>query len=181
MESISAAAIKARIEHCHIDNGDDNVAVTGSRLTPAKGEVACEDIEVSDCVFLHGHGVSIGSPTENGVRNVRVHDCAFNGTTNGIRIKSMRDRGGIVEDIHYNNLKMTNVNPAITINAYYQRPPATEAAEQVTNLTPTFRNIHITNLTATCPKSAGMIVGLPESHVSGINPVRTCTSPPRPE
>jgi polygalacturonase len=155
------------ITHCHIDNGDDNVAITGSR-SPIDGDAASEDVEVKDCTFLHGHGVSIGSPTMNGVRNVRVHDCTFDGTTNGIRIKSMRDRGGVVEDIHYDNLKMTNVNGAITINAYYQRPPETDTTQPVTPLTPLFRNIRITNLTATCPKSAGMIVGLPESRVSDI-------------
>jgi polygalacturonase len=157
----------ALIEHCRIDNGDDNVAITGSR-SPLDDGPASEDVEVRNCTFLHGHGVSIGSPTMNGVKNVRVHDCTFNGTTNGIRIKSMRDRGGCVEDIHYDNLKMTDVNPAITINAYYQRPPVTDAAEQMSNLTPIFKNIRINNLTATCTKSAGMIVGLPESYVTDI-------------
>ena len=158
----------AHISHCHIDNGDDNVAITGIRQQPDLGEVSCEDVEVNDCQFLHGHGVSIGSPTMNGVRNVRVHDCTFDGTTNGIRIKSMRDRGGTVEDVHYDRLTMKNVNPAITINAYYTHPPAADTAQPITKTTPVFRNIFINDLTATCPKSAGMIVGLPESPVDGL-------------
>jgi polygalacturonase len=157
----------ALITHCHIDNGDDNVAITGSRK-PLDGAPAAQDVEVRDCNFFHGHGVSIGSPTMNGVRDVRVHDCTFDGTTNGIRIKSMRGRGGAVEDIRYDNLKMTNVNPAITINAYYVRPPVAEVAEGMNSLTPIFKNIRITNLSATCTKSAGMIVGLPESEVTDI-------------
>jgi hypothetical protein len=54
------------------------------------------------------------------------------------------------------------------INAYYQNPPAQEDAEPMAALTPIFRNIRISNLTATCPKDAGMIVGLPESYVSDV-------------
>jgi polygalacturonase len=159
---------QARVTRCDISNGDDNVAITGAR-TPLPGDgAACQDVEVDHCTFGHGHGVSIGSPTMNGVRHVRVHDCAFTGTTNGIRIKSTRDRGGTVEDVRYDRLTMTDVNPAITVNAYYVHPPAVDATQPVTPLTPVFRDIHVYNLTATCPKSAGMIVGLPEAPVSGV-------------
>ena len=80
---------RVRITHCHIDNGDDNVAISTTGTPRDHANFLSEDVEVSDCTFLHGHGVSIGSPTGGNIRNVRVHDCTFDGTTNGIRIKSM--------------------------------------------------------------------------------------------
>lgn len=156
-----------RISHCHIDVGDDNVAIKSGHSLPGRA-FACEDITVTDCVFLHGHGMSIGSETVGGVRNLTVRRCAFKDTTNGIRIKSPRGRGGPVEKLSYSDITMTNVDPAITITCYYPKIPKTDAAQPVGRGTPSFRDIHITNLTASCPRQAGVIVGLPESHVSGV-------------
>jgi len=74
---------------------------------------------------------------------------------------------------------MKDVDPAITITCYYPKVPATDTAREVGQGTPVFRNIHISNLTATCPRSAGIIVGLPESAVENLC-WRMCISPPRP-
>jgi len=63
---------------------------------------------------------------------------------------------------------MKDVDPAITITCYYPKIPATDTAQAVGEGTPIFRNIHISNLTATCPRNAGVIVGLPESLVSDV-------------
>ena len=156
-----------RISRCRIDTGDDNIAIkSGHRLLDR--EFACEDITVTDCTFLHGHGMSIGSETAGGVRNLTVRHCTFEGTANGIRIKSPRGRGGEVEDLTYSDITMTNVDPAITITCYYPKVPKEDAAQSVTAGTPKFHNIRISNLTATCPRGAGIIVGLPESPVSGV-------------
>jgi polygalacturonase len=156
-----------RISRCRIDTGDDNIAIkSGHRLLDR--EFACEDITVTDCAFLHGHGMSIGSETAGGVRNLTVRHCTFEGTANGIRIKSPRGRGGEVEDLTYSDITMTNVDPAITITCYYPKVPKEDAAQSVTAGTPKFHNIRISNLTATCPRGAGIIVGLPESPVSGV-------------
>ena len=84
------------ITRCRIDVGDDNVAIKSSHKVFGR-EFASEDITVTDCTFLHGHGVSIGSDTSGGVKNLLVKNCTFNGTTSGIRIKSGRDRGGRVK------------------------------------------------------------------------------------
>ncbi len=156
------------IAHCNISNGDDNVAVATTGKHRDHSIFLCEDIEISHCTFGHGHGVSIGSPTGGNIRDVHVHDCTFDGDTNGIRIKSMRDRGGLVEDIHYDNLKMTDVKWPILFNAYYQTPPTTDPGQPVGPQTPLFRDIRVSNLTATSPKTAGMIVGLPESLISDV-------------
>ncbi len=158
---------RVRISKCRIDVGDDNIAIKAGKAVPGR-EFACEDIMVSDCVFLRGHGVSIGSETIGGVGNVRVERCSFNGTENGIRIKSPRGKGGRVEDIIYSDIIMTNVNPAIVLTCYYPKIPARDKAQPRASDTPAFRNLVVSNLVAFSTGEAGIIVGLPESPVSGI-------------
>jgi len=158
---------RVSICNCRIDVGDDNIAIKSGRPLPGRA-FACEDITVTDCVFLHGHGMSIGSETAGGVRNLTVRHCTFQDTANGIRIKSPRGRGGAVENLSYSDITMTNVDPALTITCYYPKIPKEDAAQPVTRGTPRFRNIRISNLTANCPRDAGIIVGLPESPVSDV-------------
>jgi polygalacturonase len=165
------------ITRCDIDVGDDNIAIKSGKKVPGH-EFACEDITVTDCIFRRGHGMSIGSETAGGVRNVTVRNCTFEGTENGIRIKSRRGNGGTVENISYSDITMKNVDPAITLICQYGgtsakdpvQPSASkkDTAQHVTETTPIYRNIRITNLKATCEKSAGIIFGLPESPVSDV-------------
>jgi polygalacturonase len=165
------------ITKCRIDVGDDNIAIKAGKKIQGR-EFACEDITVTDCVFLHGHGMSIGSETVGGVRNVTVRNCTFEDTENGLRIKSQRGKGGIVENISYSDITMKNVNPAITLTSLYagvskgdtapKSAPAKETAPAANDNIPLYRNIHISNLTATCPEEAGVIQGLPESQIENV-------------
>ncbi len=155
------------ITRCLIDVGDDNVAVKSGGKVPGR-EFACDGLTVTDCTIKHGHGISIGSETVGGVKNVVVRNCTFEDTDNGIRIKSDRTRGGTVEDVLYENITMKNVRGAITITSYYPRIPGSDTAQPVTDTTPAYKNITIRNLTATSTKSAGAIVGLPESPIEGV-------------
>jgi len=155
------------ITRCRLDVGDDNVAIKASRAGSQPPPVT-DDITVTDCTFLHGHGMSIGSESAGGVRNVTVRHCTFQYTENGLRIKSPRGKGGTVENITYSDITMQDVDPAITFTCYYPRIPDEDEARPVRAGTPIFRNIRIFNLTATCPRSAGLIVGLPESLVSDV-------------
>jgi polygalacturonase len=160
------------ITRCTVDTGDDNIAIKSGKKVEGR-EFCCENITVTDCVFLHGHGLSIGSATIGGVHHLVVKNCRFENTDNGLRIKSGRERGGTVEDISYSDIVMKNVHPAISIVCYYQystndKYPKNDPAQPVTETTPIFRNIHISNVTATATKDAGFIVGLPESVVSNV-------------
>ncbi len=177
-DAIDPASCKnVLITRCHIDVGDDNVAIkAGKKL--AEREFACEDVTVTDCTFLHGHGMSIGSETAGGVRNLTVRNCTFENTENGLRIKSQRGKGGIVENINYSDITMKNVNPAITLTCYYMNNSAGDATRPagavsnsvpvIASNTPVYRNIHISNLKATCTQAAGVINGLPESMISNV-------------
>ena len=163
------------ITHCKVDVGDDNVAIKAGKKS-ADGKFQSEDFSITGCTFLHGHGLSIGSETAGGVRNVTVKNCTFANTENGIRIKSQRGKGGLVENIFCDGITMSNVNPAITLTSYYAnnsagdstQPAAADDATKISEKIPTYRNIRISNLTATCPKAAGTIVGLPESCISNV-------------
>lgn len=158
---------RVMITKCLIDVGDDNIAIKAGKK--AKGrEFACEDITVTDCTFKHGHGMSIGSETVGGVRNVHVKNCTFADTDNGLRIKSDRTRGGRVENIVYENITMTNVRGAIWIAGYYPKVPAEDKTEPVTETTPKYANIVIRNVRATSTQDAGVIAGLPESRIENV-------------
>jgi polygalacturonase len=153
------------IRHCEIDTGDDNVALqSGSR-----------DVLIEDLTCRHGHGISIGSPTRNGLSHVIVRRCSFNGTDNGLRIKSYRGNGGEVHDIRYSDITMKNVRRPFDINLLYNGNaglktdvgPRRAEAGQTQNI-PNVHDIHVTNLTVTRSKLAGRILGLPEQPARDI-------------
>jgi len=155
------------ITGCLIDVGDDNVAVKSGKPAASR-EFACEGLVITNCTFKHGHGVSIGSETVGGVKDVVVRNCSFEDTDYGIRIKSDRQRGGTVENLLYENITMKNVRGAITFTSYYPNIPATDTPQPVTKTTPAYKNITVRNLTATSTKDAGVIVGLPESPIEKV-------------
>ncbi len=159
---------RVRIAHCLIDTGDDCIAVKAG--TAGFGPV--QDVLVTNCTFLHGHGCSIGSDTDSGVQRMTVEHCTFDGTDIGVRLKSRRGRGGDVRDITYQDLQMRNVGQAIVISSYYYdlpKPGAHDAVQPVTDKTPVWRNILVRNVTATGgARDAGLIIGLPEKHARDI-------------
>lgn len=155
------------IRRCLVDVGDDNVAVKSGKLHSDR-EFAAETLLVEDCTFKHGHGMSIGSEIVGGVKDVIVRNCTFEGTDNGIRIKTDRKKGGPVTNVLYENITMKDVAGAITITCYYPKIPAIEQPQPVTKTTPAYSNITIRNLTATSTKDAGFLVGLPESPINNV-------------
>jgi polygalacturonase len=156
------------VARCTLDVGDDNIAIKSGHADPVFTNAAVEDFLVEDCTFLHGHGMSIGSETVGGVKNVIVRDSTFNGTTSGIRIKSDRTRGGLVDGCLYENLTMKDVKTPVNITSYYPKVPTTDTARPMSDTTPRYRNLKIVNLEAESPQSAGFVVGLPESRVMNL-------------
>ena len=156
------------ITHCRIDTGDDCIAIKAG----TRGFGPVEDVLVTDCTFLHGHGCSIGSDTDSGVRNMTVQHCTFDGTDIGVRLKSRRGRGGLVENITYSDLTMHNVGQAIVISSYYYglpKPGMHDEPKPVAADTPIWHHIVIKNIVATGgTKDAGLIMGLPEMPAKDI-------------
>jgi len=158
------------IDHVYTDVGDDDVAIKSGPINSPGPDDPSRDITITDCTFMHGHGLSIGSEIAGGARNIRAERIHFEGTDNGIRVKANRDRGNDVGPLFFRDIEMKDVKNAIIISEYYPRvsPPDSEAPQPVTRLTPHFHDITIENLTATGSASAGVIAGLPESPVRGV-------------
>jgi len=138
------------VQNCNISTGDDDFTCGGGT----------HDVLVTNNVYGNGHGISIGSYTDSGgVSNITVINCTINGADNGLRIKSDNNRGGLVQNINYLNIGITNVNFPIQVYAYYNwygTPSgispgiaASTNAATVTSLTPAYRNITFSNITAT--------------------------------
>jgi polygalacturonase len=158
-----------RISDCHISVGDDCITIKSGRdIDGRKWATPTENITITNCTMLDGHGgVVIGSEVSGDVRKVTISNCVFDGTDRGIRLKSARGRGGIVEEIRVDNIVMKNIkDEAIVMNLFYDK--GTEE-EPVTERTPIFRNIHISNLTASDVNVAGNIVGISEMPIDNIS------------
>lgn len=175
-----------RIADCLIDVGDDCIAIkAGTEQTPEKA--ACENITVTNCNMVHGHGgVVIGSEMSGGVRNVVITNCVFQDTDRGIRVKTRRGRGGIMESITVNNIIMDRVLCPFVFNMYYMCGAEGSAYKEKTpheidSYTPEIRNIHIQNCTVTNVRAAaGFFYGLPEMPIENVT-LSDCTVQMDPE
>jgi polygalacturonase len=160
----------ALIRNCSISTGDDNIVFLAS--APAKdGTFGVENIRVVSCTLGVGHGLSVGSYTSGGIRNISVENVSFDGTTAGIRLKAARDRGGIVENLTFRNIAMKNVKNPIYFTSYYPKEPARpdeDAGGTADNKIPRWRNITIEGGKFANCMSAMIIWGLPEEPVRDI-------------
>lgn len=165
------------ISSCHIDVGDDCIAIkAGTQATSDR--VPCENISITGCTMVHGHGgVVIGSEMAGGVRNVVISTCVFQGTDRGIRLKTRRGRGGLIENLRVTGIVMDDVICPITVNPFYHCGPegktelvGDRSARPVGPETPVIRGLHLAHLTATRVRaSAGHLFGLPEAPLEDLS------------
>lgn len=155
------------ISDCHISVGDDCITIKSGRdLQGRRLGVPCENITITNCVMLDGHGgVVIGSEMSGGVKNVVISNCVFNGTERGIRLKSTRGRGGVVENIRVSNIVMRNIKrEAILMDLKYSKMPEEPFSER----TPVFKNIFISGMTGVDVVTPVYIRGLDESPIAEV-------------
>lgn len=165
------------ISNCHIDVGDDCVTLkAGIEQEPTELLTPCENITITNCTMVHGHGgVVIGSEMSGGVRNVVISNCVFVGTDRGIRLKSRRGRGGIVEDIRATNVVMVDVLCPFTMNLYYHinargdKYVADKEPQPINQGTPIFRRLYFSHITArNVQYAAAFLYGLPEMPIEDV-------------
>jgi polygalacturonase len=158
------------IDHVYADVGDDNIAIKSGIINSPGPDAPSKNIIITDCEFMHGHGLSIGSEIAGGAQNIHAERIHFKGTDQGIRIKANRDRGADVSNISFKDITMEDVRTSILISEYYPKalPEGEVKAEPVQRLTPFFHNITIENVKSVNSPWAGVIVGLPESPVKDI-------------
>ncbi|PIB34684.1 glycoside hydrolase [Reichenbachiella sp. 5M10] len=165
------------------DVGDDAICFkSGKDEDGLKRNIPTENVIVRDNIVYHGHGgFVVGSEMSGGVKNVHVSHCTFIGTDCGLRFKSTRGRGGVVEQIYISEIDMIDIGAeAIRFNLFYggESPVASDGsvgkdmakAEEVavTRTTPSFRDIYIKNVTSTGSGVAAFFQGLPEMKLKNI-------------
>jgi hypothetical protein len=162
------------VENCTIDVGDDDVVAK-------PGSTASSDMTITNCTILHGHGISVGGQTNLGLNGMTVTNCTFNGTTDGLRLKADRTEGGLVQNLSYSNITMTNVQYPILFYSYYNTGLPSDASADTTttpsSTEPYWQNITITNLTSTTVSTdsnygssyCGVIWGLPEAPILNVS------------
>ena len=166
-----------RITDCHIDVGDDCIAIKAG-TEDAEHPVPCENVTVTGCTMVHGHGgVVLGSEMSGCIRRVSISSCVFDGTDRGIRIKSRRGRGGAVEDVSVTGIVMHNVICPIVINMRYScgkdgqsEYVSSQEPQPIGKGTPYVRRVRLGNIVATNVRSAaGCLYGLPEAPLEDIS------------
>ena len=172
----------ALVVDCSFDVGDDAICIkSGKDEEGRKRGKPTENVIIDNCVVYHGHGgFVVGSEMSGGVRNIKVSNCTFMGTDVGLRFKSNRGRGGVVEKIYISDIYMVKIpTEPLLFDLYYggaapgeesmnnagveeQMPPVTEA-------TPQFKDIYISDVVCNGAARAMFFNGLPEMNVSNVN------------
>ena len=165
------------VYNCRFDVGDDAMCMkSGKDEYGRRRGMPTENVLIRDCVVYHGHGgFVIGSEMSGGVRNIAVRNCDFLGTDVGLRFKSTRGRGGVVENICIEDIRMLDISAdAIRFNMFYEtKSPGPEksleiSADPVSEETPRFRNIVLKNIVCKGAKRGIYMQGLPEMPVQHI-------------
>lgn len=167
-----------RIMNCQVDVGDDCIALKSGTEQNQGEKIPCHNVAISNCTLLHGHGaIVIGSEMSANIENVTISNCTFEQTDRGIRIKSRRGRGGIVQNLVVNNIVMDQVLCPFVLNLFYFCGPngrteyvADKRAYPVSDKTPAFKQIQFSNIIAHHVRSAaGYIYGLPEQKIAHVS------------
>jgi hypothetical protein len=170
------------IENSVFDVGDDGLCMKSGRDEEGrKRGRATENVIIRNCTVYAAHGgFVVGSEMSGGVRNISVSNCTFVGTDIGLRFKTTRGRGGVVENISIDNIYMKNIGgEAILFDMYYMaKDPIPLAGEKrelpkvefkaVDETTPVFRNITVNHVYCNGAQKAIFIRGLPEMQVKDI-------------
>lgn len=172
---------RALILNSTFDVGDDAICIKSGKGKEGRDwKMPCQNVVIDGCTVLHGHGgFVIGSEMSSGANNIYVHNCLFNGTDTGLRMKSTRGRGGVIENIYIDQINMYNIaEHGFTFDLYYSNKPlgvegeadasSSDPVPPVSEETPCFRNLYISNIICQGAKQAIYFNGLPEMPLSNL-------------
>ena len=152
------------------DVGDDAICMKSGKDKDGRDRgVPSSNVLIDGCTVYHGHGgFVIGSEMSGGCRDIVARNCVFIGTDVGLRFKSTRGRGGVVENIYVDNIKMTDIpGDALIFDLYYGIKPGAPVPP-VTEETPSFRNIFIKDVVCRKAGRAALFNGLPEMPMKNV-------------
>jgi polygalacturonase len=170
------------IENSTFDVGDDALCMKSGRDEAGRQRgMPTENVIIRNCIVYHAHGgFVVGSEMSGGARNIHVSNCTFIGTDIGLRFKTTRGRGGVVENIYIKDIYMKDIpGEAILFDMYYMaKDPIPLTGEKreapkvellpVTDGTPVFKDIYVSNVVCNGAAKAIFIRGLPEMHIKNI-------------
>ncbi|MCX6209683.1 MAG: glycoside hydrolase family 28 protein [Bacteroidetes bacterium] len=171
------------IENSTFDVGDDGICIKSGRDAEGrKRNMPTENGIIKNCIVYHAHGgFVIGSEMSGGARNLFVSNCTFIGTDIGLRFKTTRGRGGAVEKIYIDGIRMKDIaGEAILFDMYYAaKDPVPIAGEKrelpkvefkpIDETTPIFKDFYVKNVVCNGAEKAIFIRGIPEMHIKNIN------------
>jgi Glycosyl hydrolases family 28 len=170
------------IENSVFDVGDDALCMKSGRDAEGrKRGRPIENVIIRNCTVYASHGgFVIGSEMSGGARNIFVSNCTFVGADIGLRFKTTRGRGGVVENIYIKDIYMKDIpGEAILFDMYYMaKDPIALAGEKrelpavefkpVDESTPIFKNFYISNVYCNGAEKGIFVRGLPEMHIKNI-------------
>ena len=170
------------IENSTFDVGDDALCMKSGRDAEGrKRAMPIQDVIIRNCTVYASHGgFVIGSEMSGGAKNIYVSNCTFIGSDIGLRFKTTRGRGGVVENIFIKDIYMKDIPAeAILFDMYYMaKDPVALSGEKrelpkvemkpVDETTPIFKNFHISNVYCNGAEKGIFVRGIPEMHVKDI-------------
>ena len=164
------------------DVGDDAICIKSGKNEDGRRRARpCRNLIVDNCIVFHGHGgFVVGSEMSGGVSNIKVSNCRFLGTDVGLRFKSCRGRGGVVENIYIEDIVMMNIpTEPLLFDLHYGGKSAVEAAAEgaspydvefvpADETTPQFKDIYIKNIVCSGAARAMYFNGIPEKNIENI-------------
>ncbi|MDL2242040.1 glycoside hydrolase family 28 protein [Bacteroidales bacterium OttesenSCG-928-L03] len=177
------SCVNSIIVNTSFDVGDDAICIKSGKNEEGRRRARpTENVIVDNCKVFHGHGgFVVGSEMSGGVRNISVSNCQFMGTDVGLRFKSGRGRGGVVENIYIRGINMSDIaTESFVFNLYYggksagealldqDGKPVEETLPKVDETTPAFRNIYVRDVVSRNARRAMYFNGLPEMKIDNI-------------
>lgn len=163
------------IEYCSLDDQDDCYTMKSGRgedgVTVGR---PTENVVIRYSLALRGAGgLVFGTEIAGGVRNVYMHDCVFDGTDRGVRLKTRRTRGGFVENVYVERIRANVLYEAICCemlgsHKWMGKLADRYPAREVTKLTPYFQNVSIHDMEVEGCRTLVDVAGLPEMPVKNF-------------
>lgn len=163
------------VEDCVFDVGDDAICIkSGKDEEGRKRGMPTQNGIIRNNLVYKGHGgVVVGSEMSGGTNNIFIENCIFIGTDKGLRFKSTRGRGGLVEKVYARNIQMRDIEQeAIFFDMHYAVKFATDGERKIDTTfgegTPVFRDMQFENIVCEGANKGVFIRGLSEAPIQNI-------------
>lgn len=139
------------IFNCKFSTGDDCIAIKSGKNPegntinkPTKG------IRITDCDFIKGHSLAVGSEMSGGVSDVFIQDCKIGNLLHGLQIKATKDRGGYVRNVVVRDCDLLQITLYTALNYNNDGAAAPES--------PLFSDMEFSNLNLSKAKSGSIVM-----------------------